>query len=93
MPDREKVVSGFEHCNKDGYAEEICPDCPYVDRNPSECVGQLMSDAIALLKEQEAVTPSWKQGKPSCGACDTRLLYKVFRQNYCHFCGKKVKWE
>ena len=53
MPNRGKVIKGLEHCNKDGYARNICADCPYVDKNPSECIGQLMSDALAMLKEQE----------------------------------------
>ena len=52
--DREKVIKGLEVCTsiEDG---ESCPkECPYYQ---DVCYGydQLMRDALALLKEQEAV--------------------------------------
>ena len=57
MPDREKVISGLEHC---GFTEKRgCDGCPYED----ECTdfgcdaghGSVCTDALALLKEQAAV--------------------------------------
>ena len=92
MPDREKVIKGLEHCNKDGYAKDICADCPYVDKNPSECIGQLMSDALALLKEQEGVKPKPTGVEPNynCGACGLPITQGY---PFCPWCGRKVKWD
>ena len=52
--DMEKVIKGLETCNKYGYE---CPECPYHDPEDTEgChAEELMADAIALLKEQEAI--------------------------------------
>ena len=99
MPNRDKVIKGLEHCNKDGCAKDICADCPYVDKNPSECIGQLMSDALALLKEQEGVKPEGDNCY-GCGYPVKRLRYVgpdkdlcVDLFGYCPMCGRKVKWD
>jgi len=54
MPDREKVIKGLEICKERNYC---CPKCPYYDRNAEMGChsNELMADALALLKEQEAV--------------------------------------
>lgn len=54
--DREKVLKGLERCKL--YNKVNCDKCPY-DYNgrgdgKSECTAELASDAIALLKEQDA---------------------------------------
>lgn len=63
MPDREKVISGLEHC---GFTEKRgCVGCPYSD----ECgdfgrdagTGSLATDALALLKEQEAIIEQYRR--------------------------------
>ena len=47
-----------------------------------------------LLKEQEPVKPSWRQGKAYCGACGIRLPMKRFKSKpYCSHCGRKVQWH
>lgn len=51
MPDREKVTKGLEACAlKQEFVD--CKNCPY--HGGKTCVGPLMRDALALLKEQEA---------------------------------------
>lgn len=52
--DREKVIKGLECCHKFGFHE----DCPYDKKDPYEeqdttCMMDLMTDALALLKEQD----------------------------------------
>ena len=49
MPDREKVEKGLNICNSINHP---CNECPYVgERN---CSLAMVTDALALLKEQEA---------------------------------------
>ena len=54
--DLDKIISAWEHCTSD---EGDCDDCPYneVSVSVQECRGVLSSDALELLKEQEAVEP------------------------------------
>ena len=53
MPDREKVVKGYECCLR---ITGGCKDCPYWDQTRSnKCERKLKEDAIELLKEQEVV--------------------------------------
>ena len=42
-----------------------------------------------LLKEQEAVKPTWSRGKPFCGACGLR----IHGGKFCNECGRPVLWE
>lgn len=51
-----------------------------------------IDEAIALLKEQEAVEPTWQQGKAFCGSCGKRIPLKIGAR-YCHKCGRAVKWD
>lgn len=54
---REKVIRGLECCVRDvrGKAIRPCDDCPYDnDGIEKPCQMGLMTDALALLKEQEA---------------------------------------
>ena len=94
--DREKVIKALECEEYSEYAR--CNQCPYVKFH--KCKTLLMRDAIALLKEQEAVEPqiapfpdtsrsdgSWYY---VCGTC-----YKPIdpKDKYCRHCGQAVKWE
>lgn len=58
MPDREKVIRGLECCIvHDPDAKRNCVECPYNHEGiitNAPCANGLMSDALALLKEQEA---------------------------------------
>lgn len=93
--DREKVIRGLECCSSmNGYA---CAECPY----SSECVSgeveyqvgtaHLASDALALLKDQEAVEPKIDAfGHPYCPKCKI-LVYETWE--FCPHCGQAVKWN
>lgn len=89
MADGEKVIKGLEKLRKDlGYG---LPDRSNV---VMEYLNTL-TDAIALLKEQEPALPTWSQGKAYCGKCDHRLPQKRANMeiNYCGYCGWAVKWD
>lgn len=68
-------------------------------------IGQAITSAIALLKEQEPVEPTFRQGEDgvfvwACGSCGA-YMYHIYDgidkakeyAKYCRQCGKKVKWE
>ena len=50
---------------------------------------QFKDIVVTLLKEQEAIKPTWSRGKPFCGACGLRIRGGKF----CSECGREVKWE
>ncbi len=94
MPDREKVIKGLEeisdyffsvyHHSKD--REEI---------NKAKDMCDAVEDALALLKEQEAVPPERESSGGGitwwnvCGACRVAINPN---DKYCHECGRPVKW-
>ena len=89
MPDREKVIKGLECCD-----HIDCASCPYYDTAlGGGC--DMYDDALALLKEQEAVEPinpdtasdPWFR----CGACKQAIPDSQFR--FCPWCGRKIRWE
>ena len=72
--------------------------------NLKQDIGQrwILKDAIALLKEQEAVKP--KLVGPSmwrCGKCEALLGWEEFTRSgvelveykFCPECGRPVKWD
>ena len=70
----EKVIKGLEVCTaKPCY----CTDCPY----KKECCldsQQLMEDALALLKRQEAVKPVRDEHDNfCCGRCGKRIAWAI----------------
>lgn len=90
MDDREKVVEALEMSYK--YSN--------VDENNALVPQQLVRDALALLKAQEPVKPTWYQvGRWfktwRCGACGGTLVFRngEDKPNYCTDCGRAVKWE
>lgn len=103
---REDVIHGLE-CHKRVMYGEIdehgfaCNSCPYKDMEStcrSRTEGDLISDALALLKAQEAVeyvvhckNADLSNGTEfACGECGGSLLHK--KVNYCPWCGRAVKW-
>lgn len=92
MPDRKEVVIQdlklvYEYIRKEVHDIASCK-CRMLDK---------VNDAIALLKEQEAVEPILKrQGRNKyynyyvCRCCNEELFYQ---QNYCSECGRAVKWD
>ena len=95
MMDREKVIKTIEGCIND---DSFCNKCDYdgcVFQHGS-CEKDLLADAIALLKEQEAVEPEVDVLNEidrlyRCPKCHKHFLYK--KQKYCDQCGQAAKWE
>lgn len=94
MIDRERVIKGLQI-----ERECVSRDC---DRNCGECdlvqdrdwLLSVYDDAIALLKELEAVKPVPPEdelGLYRCGKCHHHLIRYV--DKYCPRCGKVVKWN
>lgn len=70
MSDREKVLQGLEYCRSLNPPDGCPKECPYsVESNQYRCClfDPLLNDAIAVLKEQEALVTrlrrSWKMIK------------------------------
>lgn len=103
MPDREKVIKGLERCEL--YNKLNCDKCPY-DYNgrgngKSECTAELVTDALTLLKEQEAKTGHWiylqycaNEGV-YCSECHTKMFdrypMKKKLSQFCGHCGAKME--
>ena len=82
MIDKENVIKGLEQ-----FKSDFKPFCG------NSADWKRVDDALALLKEQEAVVPQlsinglWYE----CPVCHRRLTKD--RNNYCARCGRSVKWE
>lgn len=94
MADRKKVIKGLEICRHRVISQENCMECPYIydgRSKQSNCEGVLHWDALALLKEQDAIKPfSDDDGAYWCGSCHEDM---VWHQKFCSNCGKPVLWE
>ena len=100
--DREKVIKGLECCT----TAIGCYECPYAvgGKATNACNLLIDRDALALLKLQEPIAPvkvnrymetdengDWFSPETyDCGNCGVELHGKA---NYCHLCGRAVKWE
>ena len=96
MTDRDKVIDGLERLRffNQRAGRELWQDKPHdvqeVDIANADAV---YADALALLKEQEAVEPKHNPLSPSewfCGKC--WMCISRFH-DYCPSCGRKVKWK
>ena len=89
MENREMVIKGLEHCIIicESINHNPCKGCEY--QGTYDCADKLKSDALVLLKEQEAVKPSWNRGKPFCGVCGLR----IHGGKFCSECGRPIAWE
>lgn len=98
MTKREKVIRGLETCVQ-CMSSKDCDGCLYEGERTYavSCGDVLMADALALLKEQEAVEPKIFQSEDFlwsqwyiCGACE----YPVDPgDKFCRKCGRPIKWE
>ena len=98
MADIEKVIEVLKICTAPHCTCEGCPRRPTDDE--TDCCDDLMKDALALLKEQEAVVPYQHDAVWLCGNCEKEVVGwdddidgKEYRYPFCRQCGKKVKWE
>lgn len=93
MPDRENVIKYLELCVSNSF--ECSLQCPYAAPVSGFCYDNLMRDALELLKAQEPIKPNEYDPviygtRYTCGACK----HKIYRnENYCHNCGRAVKWD
>lgn len=98
MTDKEKVISDVISAFDDWENNRCCPGDDWSD------VHQSRDMVIALLKAQEPIAPvkvnrymetdengDWFSPETyDCGNCGVELHGKA---NYCHLCGRAVKWE
>ena len=89
MIDREKVINAIECCI-DGC---LCAECDY--EGIEGCWNKvLLTDALALLKDQEPVEPELEGGGSSwwhvCGECHGAIDAS---DRYCKHCGRRIKHE
>lgn len=72
-----------------------CEDCCfYISIKPHRCglrEEQIQEDAIALLKEQEAVRPRVSCVEQRCGNCNKVIEMDGWK--VCPWCGKPILWE
>ena len=105
--DREKVIKGVESCIKMGrLGVENCRElnCPYFENGLRlSCWIDVLVDALAMLKEQEAVKPVLDEQTGRLWLCGNCGSYVGFEDNdphdpnefdkFCRECGKPVLWE
>ena len=101
MIDREKVIKGIRKC----LSHKPCSEngCPYEDECAVEHLNDpLLRDALALLKEQDAVEPKQVDlyGKDEwwglvciCPDCKAEWMSDKADTHFCPKCGQAVKWE
>ena len=88
MPDRERVITHLQIIRIWAkFARER--DLQFFTAKHLEDIAQWAYDALELLKEQEAVKPSWNRGKPFCGVCGLR----IHGGKFCSECGRPIAWE
>ena len=92
MIDREKVIKGLKQMLSD---YERMEQIKVNQKNHTLLYHKAMvEDALAMLKEQEAVEPRRIDGKRNhfikCGNCNYDLLTGYL---FCPHCGKAVKWD
>jgi hypothetical protein len=110
MIDREKVIKGLEMCTADIpiengiHRDDMCQKCPYHNKKYAYCFekNKLMQDALALLKEQEAIKPyAQGDGSYACNNCGETVGWEemncggisLVKYKYCPECGRVVKWD
>ena len=108
MADREKVLKGLECCMKwtgePNTATCHCSDCSYTNMDifGQRCLIDLINDALALLKDQEAKWVEDKQGERcrliKCSNCGLTFIVGnnipydewIEDRNYCRRCGARM---
>ena len=96
MAELEKVIKCLELCRK---FTSSCEGCPYENVPAVEnCILTMHSDALGLLKKQEAVEPKtghWIYKSDDelfmCSSCEMHSIRNDYP--YCHWCGAKMKQE
>ena len=101
MADIEKVIKGLNFCTKLYLG---CKECPYFGESDGKasCECKLKTDALAMLKEQEAKPPAIMQDIEgiwsTCSMCGHKLRpilameMDTYFPKFCSECGQAVKW-
>lgn len=88
MPDLKSVIKGLECCTNQSIPK--CEQCPYAYHCEEWDTWVIKADALALLKEQDAVRPV-KQIEQTewtvCGNCRNHIISKWI---FCPNCGKPI---
>ena len=96
--DREKVIKGLEGIT-DYFFDIYRKDADSYKCEKAQEYSDCAIDALALLKEQEAVEPKKVKGynppmytiyEYECEKCKSPMMNK---QPFCMGCGRSVKWE
>lgn len=96
MTDVEKVINDLN------VAKQILCNSQMLTFEMYIKIGQVITDAIVLLKEQEAKSPSLMQDEENiwfiCPKCGHKLraflaLPNAYCPKFCSECGQKVKWD
>jgi len=91
-----KIIKGLEECVGNGN----CMKCQYGKEKQALSCKKLLTDALALLKEQKAKTGEWipvtnGRGGMECSIChDYAPSYQngtEYLSKYCPNCGVKMK--
>ena len=85
--------------NASGECNRYCAGCDLLQDDTE--LHEMYTDALALLKAQEPVEPTAKNGAYFCGNPHCRKIIAqmvpcgapTHRVKYCSECGRKVKWE
>ena len=90
MDDREKVIKGLEEISDYFFSVyHHSKDREEINKAKDRC--DAVEDALALLKEQEAIKPKNDAfGHPCCPKCNV-LAYRSWR--FCPHCGQAVEWN
>ena len=102
MINRDKVIKGLECCmdyvNEFGDCNAPVNGCPYTI---DECSTAVARDALEYIRELEEAREPVKPDKQhsdggwctwwyACGSCHGAIDYK---DKFCRYCGKAVKWD
>lgn len=98
MANREKVIEELEWIlayDRFGFGVNWETGEP---RDDYEKAGKIITDTIALLKEQEPVAPQKHYNNKAdllytCGKCRNDLKPNNRNAKFCWFCGRAVKWK
>lgn len=99
MPDREKVIRAVDSCFNYWLEQHR-----WLHPLELENVRKFKADALAILKEQEAVAPFYEEEDilnyfknhtlGRCGHCKAPLpALDGLRSKFCWMCGSQVKWD
>lgn len=93
MADREKVVKGLYDLRR--YLEDKEWSDNRTDRQATNVYWQTVTDAIAMLKEQDPVAPVLVGRMWECGKCyaPVGIFMDDQRDQFCRTCGRRVKWD